>query len=116
MVTIGTIAEDGLPPAYVNFSMDINNNKPVIAKVGQAVQFVVEVQAFPDLDAVKLDWHKDDINHTFKAIQNNHKHYKTNVKTDTMIPQAYLQIESVELEDSGTYMLVSANMSHNTNF
>ncbi|CAG2106712.1 unnamed protein product, partial [Medioppia subpectinata] len=30
-----TVYENGLPPSYVNFSMDINNNKPLISKVGE---------------------------------------------------------------------------------
>lgn len=87
--------------------MDINNDKPVVQRVGQMVQFVVDIQAFPDLDAVKLYWLKNDV-----LIDANDKHYKTNVKTDSLVPQAYLRIENIEPEDSGTYMLVSGELVH----
>jgi len=82
--------------------MDINNEKPLISRVGEMVRFVVDVQSFPDFESVQLFWFKNDI-----QIEKNHKHLTTGVKTDGQFPQTYLEIKSIELEDSGTYMLVS---------
>ncbi len=94
--------ENGLPPSYVNFSMDINNKKPLIRKVDDNVRFVVDVQAFPDLDSVQLIWYKNGL-----IIKENDEHYNTGSKKDGQNPQVFLFISHIRLEDSGTYMLVS---------
>ncbi len=94
--------ENGLPPSYVNFSMDINNKKPLIRKVDDNVRFVVDVQAFPDFDSVQLVWYKNG-----QIIKQNDEHYKTGSKKDGQNPQVFLFISHIRLEDSGTYMLVS---------
>ncbi len=94
--------ENGLPPPYVNFSMDINNKKPLIRKVDDSVRFVVDVQAFPDLDSVQLIWYKNGL-----IIKENDEHYNTGSKKDGQNPQVFLFISHIRLEDSGTYMLVS---------
>ncbi len=94
--------ENGLPPSYVNFSIDIDNKKPLIRKVDDNVRFVVDVQAFPDFDSVQLIWYKNG-----KIIKENDEHYKTGSKKDGQNPQVFLYISHITLEDSGTYVLVS---------
>ncbi|CAG2182717.1 unnamed protein product, partial [Oppiella nova] len=90
--------------------MDINNEKPLISRVGEMVRFVVDVQSFPDFESVQLFWFKNDI-----QIEKNHKHLVTGVKTDGQFPQTYLEIKSIELEDSGTYMLLGNTSDMSTN-
>ena len=85
--------------------MDINNNKPLILKVGEMVRFVVSVEVFPDFDSVQLFWFKNNV-----MIEKNNKHYVTSVstqKTEGPNHQAFLSILSIDVEDSATYMLVS---------
>ncbi len=94
--------ENGLPLSYVNFSMDINNKKPLIREIDDSVRFVVDVQAFPDFDSVQLIWHKNGL-----IIKENDEHYNTGSKNDGQNPQVFLFISHIRLEDSGTYMLVS---------
>ena len=97
------ISENGLPPANISFSIDIDNTKPLIRKAGEMVRFVVGVHSFPDFESVQsLLWFKNDV-----LIDKNHRHYNTNLKTDGPVPQSYLQINHITVEDSGTYMLVS---------
>ncbi len=94
--------ENELPPSYVNFSIDINNKKPLIRKFDDNVRFVVDVQAFPDFDSVQLIWYKNGF-----IIKENDEHYKTGSKKDGQNPQVFLYISHTRLEDSGTYVLVS---------
>ncbi|XP_054166017.1 vascular endothelial growth factor receptor 1-like [Oppia nitens] len=105
-----TVYENGLPPSYFNFSMDIDNEKPLISKVGEMVRFVVDVLSFPDFESVHLFWYKNNM-----LIEKTHKHYETGVSSNGQYSQTYLEIKTIELEDSGTYILMGNTSDMTTN-
>lgn len=80
--------------------MDIDNTRPLVRDAGEEVRFVVTVNAFPDINAVEMKWHKD--GKPLEVEENNPKRVKMGVTGS----QNFLTISKVNLDDSGIYTLI----------
>ncbi|RWS27211.1 Vascular endothelial growth factor receptor 3-like protein, partial [Leptotrombidium deliense] len=96
--------------SYVNFTMDLDNKKPVIQKVGEEVRFAVTVNAIPDISAVKMYWLKDG-QRVASANATRDPRYQSKVDKG----QAVFTIDKVAMEDIAVYTLVGQTNDMQTN-
>jgi FMS-like tyrosine kinase 1 len=102
-------------PSFVNLSTDFYKTEETALKrsVGEEVQFVVNVVAFPNISSISFAWFKDgdrisDIKSTIFGdslmlpVSMDEAHYLTGIEG----MQAILRIKQVTMKDTGVYTLV----------